>query len=175
MSHRYAHQTAHVTTIDQIIPDARILVVDDNSILRGILEAILSHAGYCTDSAGDGEEALTMLALGKFDLVLTDGNMPRLDGCGLVRALRARGNRIPVMIISGSLAAGGKLPPDVHAEVAVALSKPAMPSDVLAAVAHALRPLTPAQGRMRMADARTAPTCLFSPSPVDTSLSSLIA
>lgn len=161
MTDRYAHQA--LTTLDEIIPDARILVVDDNSILRGILEAILSHAGYCTDSAGDGEEALTMLAAGNFDLVLTDGNMPRLDGCGLVRALRASGNPIPVMMVSGSLAGGGKLPADVHTEVAVALSKPAMPCDVLAAVAHVLRPRATAQGRTRMVDVNTATACLFPP------------
>lgn len=119
--------------------DARILIVDDDDILRGLHEAVLSNAGYGTNSAADGEEALAMLASGDFDLVLTDCNMPRLDGLGLVRALRAMGNYIPVMMVSGSLADGGVLPPDVIDEVAVALAKPVRSLELLEGVARALR------------------------------------
>ena len=66
--------------------------------------------------------------------------MPRLDGFGLVRALRAGGNCTPVMTVSGSLAGDGELPADLRAEVTVALPKPTMPSDLLAGIAQALRP-----------------------------------
>ena len=150
MTDRYAHEAA------PFIPGARILVVDDNDILRGVIEEILSRAGYDTDSVGDGEEALAMLATDDFDLVLTDGEMPRLNGCGLIRALRGGGSRIPVTLISGSLAGGGELPADVRAEIAVALPKPATPRDLLAGVAHALRLRATAPGRTLIADANTA-------------------
>jgi two-component system OmpR family response regulator len=122
----------------------RVLVVEDDHILRGVLEAILGDAGYLTDGAEDGAEALTAMKSGHFDLVLTDGNMPRLDGCGLVRALRANGNRIPVMMLSGTLL-GGKLPADIRNEVIVALPKPAMTHDLLAGVRHALGSTPPSQ------------------------------
>ena len=135
MSNRHAD---HAITIKEFNIVPHILVVDDDAILRGVLEAVLCHAGYSTDSAGDGEEALTMLAIEEFDLVITDGTMPRLDGCGLVRALRANGNEIPIMMISGTLANGGKLPADVYEELAVALPKPANTNNLLAGVAHAL-------------------------------------
>lgn len=141
MNSRPLPREARLTTLDEINRSARILVVDDNDLLRGILEALLSDAGYCTDSAADGMEALMMLATTRFDLVLTDGDMPRLDGFGLVRALRAGGNRIPVMMVSGSLAGSAELPADVRAEVAVALSKPTMPRDLLAGIEQALHPI----------------------------------
>jgi CheY-like chemotaxis protein len=138
MSNRTAPHELHVTTLNETTHDAHILVVDDDDILRGILESILIDAGYRTDSADDGMEALTMLATGHFDLVLTDGNMPRLDGFGLIRALRASGSRIPVMMVSASLAGDAELPADVRDEVAVALPKPAMPRELLAGIASAL-------------------------------------
>jgi CheY-like chemotaxis protein len=124
---------------DEGVIDARILVVDDDDILRGVHEAVLSLAGYGTDSAADGEEALAILANGDFDLVLTDCNMPRLDGIGLVRAIRAAGNQIPVMMVSGSLAGDGELPRDIRREVAIALAKPVRTLELLEGVARALR------------------------------------
>jgi len=118
---------------------ARILVVEDDDLLRCLQEAVLSSAGYGTQGAVDGEEALVMLATEDFDLVLTDRGMPRLDGCGLVRALRAGGSRIPVIMVSGSLVDGGKLPADVANEVAIALAKPASTGELLESVAQLLR------------------------------------
>jgi CheY-like chemotaxis protein len=121
-----------------IQPDARILIVEDDDILRGLHEAVLSLAGYGTDSAAVGEEALGILAASDFDLVLTDRNMPRLDGVELIRAIRANGNLIPIMMVSGSLADGGKLPDDVAREVIVALPKPVRSLELVAGVARAL-------------------------------------
>ena len=69
MSNRTAPHEARVTTLDEIIPNTRILVVDDDDLLRGIVEAILIDAGYGTGGANDGEEALIMLATDHFDLV----------------------------------------------------------------------------------------------------------
>jgi two-component system response regulator FlrC len=139
MSFQISHPESRIATFDDAIVDARILIVDDDDILRRVHETVLSLAGYGTNSAADGEEALAMLAAGDFDLVLTDGNMPRLDGHGLVRAIRASGNQIPVMMVSGSLASGAKLPPDLRREIAVALPKPVRTLDLLEGVARALR------------------------------------
>jgi CheY-like chemotaxis protein len=139
MSFKTSKPESPITALDEAITDARILVVDDDDILRGVHEAVLSLAGYGTNSAADGEEALAILATGDFDLVLTDCNMPRMDGLGLVRAIRAAGNQIPVMMVSGSLAGEGELPPDVRREVAVALPKPVRSLDLLEGVARALR------------------------------------
>ena len=138
MSNRIAPFEYAASSVTEVIRDVRILIVDDDDILRGVHEAVLSHAGYGTNSAADGEEALALLAADDFDLILTDCNMPRLDGLGLIRAIRASGNRIPIMMVSSSLLEGG-LPDDVRAEVAVALPKPVRTLELLAGVAIALQ------------------------------------
>jgi two-component system, chemotaxis family, chemotaxis protein CheY len=65
-----------------------ILVVDDTRSMRKMVAAVLSGAGYGVAEAGDGAEALEMAQARRFDLVVTDHNMPRMDGVTLVRALR---------------------------------------------------------------------------------------
>src|SRR3954465_7845559 len=81
----------------------RVLLVDDDARMRQALARLLSGAGIAADvsDVGDGQEALDRLAAETFDLVLTDCNMPRMDGVTLVSALRARGDRTPVIMISG--------------------------------------------------------------------------
>ena len=116
----------------------RILIVDNDDLPRTLRQIVLSHAGYGMDCAADGEEALALLADEEFDLVLTDRNLPRLDGCDLVRAMRAYGFRTPVMMVSGSLADGGDLPADIRCEIAVALPKPATTRGLLTGIARAL-------------------------------------
>jgi CheY-like chemotaxis protein len=103
--------------------NTRVLVVDDDDFFRGREQEVLNRAGYLTMGAADGQEALALLSMGAFDLVLTDWQMPRLDGIGFIRALRAAGIRIPVVMIFGPVAAGSELPEDVRREIAVTLPK----------------------------------------------------
>lgn len=138
MSYHTAPYQNRVTTLDEVLTEARILVVDDDDVMRGLHENVLNLAGYATGAAADGEEALEMLATGDFDLVLTDCQMPRLDGIGLVRTLRAAGNRIPVMMVSGSLADEHYLAADVRGEIAVDLVKPVRTRSLLAGIVRAL-------------------------------------
>jgi len=67
---------------------ARILAVDDSAAMRRIVGATLQAAGHEVIEARDGDEALSIARDSRVDLVLTDLNMPGLDGIGLVRALR---------------------------------------------------------------------------------------
>lgn len=67
---------------------ARILAVDDSAAMRRIVGATLQAAGHQVVQACDGCEALEIARGTTVDLVLTDVNMPNLDGIGLVRALR---------------------------------------------------------------------------------------
>ncbi|NII54059.1 sigma-54 dependent transcriptional regulator [Luteibacter sp. SG786] len=78
----------------------RILVVDDEAKMRRILELSLKSMGHDVEQASDGQEALAILETGSFDLVLTDLRMPRLDGIGLLRALREADNDIPVIVMT---------------------------------------------------------------------------
>jgi len=65
-----------------------ILVVDDTRSMRKMVAAVLAGAGYDVAEAGDGIEALDLAKDRRFDLVVTDHNMPRMDGVTLVKALR---------------------------------------------------------------------------------------
>jgi CheY-like chemotaxis protein len=68
----------------------RILIVDDESMLRETMAAILSRDDYTVDTAADGAEALRLLDLHRYDLVLSDLRMPELDGPQLYDAIRRR-------------------------------------------------------------------------------------
>ena len=80
---------------------ARILLADDNADMREYLRRLLGGA-YEVVAVGDGEAALKAAREQSFDLVLTDIMMPRLDGAGLLKALRAdqRTRSIPVILLS---------------------------------------------------------------------------
>ena len=82
----------------------RIMLVDDDARMRQALTRLLYLAGFdSVEEAGDGQEALDRLVSGgeHVDLIITDCAMPRLDGVGFVSALRARGDRTPVIMVSG--------------------------------------------------------------------------
>jgi two-component system chemotaxis sensor kinase CheA len=87
---------------DAPLPRRHILVVDDALTVRELQRSILLRAGFDVSVAGDGVEALTRLAAGGIDLVLTDVEMPRMDGFTLTRAIRQDPNlaNLPVLIIT---------------------------------------------------------------------------
>ena len=68
---------------------ASILTVDDSAFMRQMVTCTLRDAGYEVVEARDGQEALEMAKARKVHLVLTDVNMPKMDGIALIRALRA--------------------------------------------------------------------------------------
>jgi signal transduction histidine kinase len=75
-------------TRGRAVTGGRLLVVDDSRDMRRFLEGLLRDT-WEIETAGDGEEALAALSSGQFDVVLTDVMMPRLDGFGLLRAIRS--------------------------------------------------------------------------------------
>jgi len=81
----------------------RVLLVDDSDTARGHIRRALTGAGLdCITEAKDGEQAVTLLKQEAFDLVVTDYNMPRLDGRGLVDFIRNRSSRpsVPVILVT---------------------------------------------------------------------------
>jgi two-component system chemotaxis sensor kinase CheA len=81
---------------------AMLLVVDDAMTVRELQRSILERAGYEVVTAVDGIDALARLAEGSVDLVLTDVEMPRMDGFALTEAIRAQSTRrnVPVLILT---------------------------------------------------------------------------
>ena len=67
---------------------ARILAVDDSAAMRQMVGITLTGAGHEVQQASDGRQALQLAEREKFDLIITDVNMPNMDGLTLVRQLR---------------------------------------------------------------------------------------
>jgi two-component system OmpR family response regulator/two-component system response regulator QseB len=78
----------------------RILVVEDDPLLADGLQAGLKQAGFDADRVQDGLEADLALTLHSYAAVLLDLGLPRLDGLALLKKLRARGDRVPVLILT---------------------------------------------------------------------------
>ncbi len=88
-----------------VSPDAGqipVLFVDDDPTVVTMLSSYLSKKGYPVATARDGVEALNVLVSGKFEVVIADLNMPRLDGWGLLRMIREdfRTHEVPVALFS---------------------------------------------------------------------------
>lgn len=81
----------------------KILVVDDHESMRRIEKQILHDLGYPNvDMADDGATALPMLMSGSYDFVITDWNMPQMEGIDLLKAIRAddRIGKTPVLLVT---------------------------------------------------------------------------
>jgi two-component system, OmpR family, response regulator len=78
----------------------RILVVEDDSVLRDGLTRSLRNAGYAVDTAEDGKLADDLLSVHTFDLLVLDLGLPGIDGQEVLRRLRRRGSTIPVLILT---------------------------------------------------------------------------
>jgi signal transduction histidine kinase/ActR/RegA family two-component response regulator len=121
----------------------RLLVVDDNEIVRQVLCALLRHDGHGVEEASDGAQALERLALREFDAVLMDVQMPRLDGMEATRRLR-RGEggvldpSVPVVGVT-ALADTDTRQACEHAGMDAVLTKPVHPRTLVATLARVLQ------------------------------------
>ena len=80
---------------------ARILLADDEPKLRDLFARYLRGFGHEVRTAADGHEVMAALADAPADLLVTDINMPDMDGIEILTALRKNGSRLPVIAISG--------------------------------------------------------------------------
>lgn len=81
----------------------RILVVDDDPFMTEILKLYLARAGYETDTAENGLEALRLLESGLYDVVITDAVMPGMTGFELCERLRAKYPHVRVIGMTGAV------------------------------------------------------------------------
>jgi DNA-binding response OmpR family regulator len=114
-----------------------ILVADDVPGVLEIITAVLARVGYQVTGAEDGEMAWDALCAGRFDLLITDHDMPRLTGMELLRRMRAVPFGTPVILMSGRI-------PYEEADLfellqpGMVLAKPFSFGDLLANVSRAL-------------------------------------
>lgn len=79
-----------------------VLTVDDSPSIRRMIAMTLSEAGYAVVEACDGRDGLAKATSQTVDAIITDQNMPELDGLGFIRALRQHpmGRGVPVIVLS---------------------------------------------------------------------------
>ncbi len=83
--------------------DITILVVDDMSTMRRVIKSILNQLGYSNiEEAENGKDALSKLSSGHYDFILTDWNMPEMDGLELVKTIRQDSNLkdLPILMVT---------------------------------------------------------------------------
>lgn len=78
----------------------RILLAEDERSLSRAIVALLEKNGFSADAVYDGQEALEYLAAGNYDALILDVMMPKLDGFGVLKALRSQGNSIPILMLT---------------------------------------------------------------------------
>jgi len=77
------------------------LIVEDHAgLARNVARALREAAGYAVDMAGDGEEGLYLAESNPYDLILLDLMLPKLDGLGVIRAIRKKSIAVPVLILT---------------------------------------------------------------------------
>jgi two-component system chemotaxis response regulator CheY len=77
-----------------------ILAVDDSEPMRKMVELVLKSGGHQVTLANDGVEALQKFQASKFDLIVTDINMPEMNGIELIKAVRAQHSDIPIVALT---------------------------------------------------------------------------
>jgi CheY-like chemotaxis protein len=85
---------------------ARILLVDDNAVVRDMLVDLVGSLGHSADAASGGVEALALFDRNRYDIVLTDLLMPGMSGWEVLVGVRQRDPQMPVIIITGTPAIG---------------------------------------------------------------------
>ena len=78
----------------------KILIIDDDTSLRRVLEYNLQEAGYMAFTAADGETGLTLFDEQQPDLVITDLKMPGMSGFQVLAAVKERAPRTPIIVIT---------------------------------------------------------------------------
>jgi CheY-like chemotaxis protein len=139
------HETSSATEAEarllETLPARNILYVEDNDTLRNLFGELLFNSGYRVEVAADGQAGWEALRLRHHDLLITDDQMPRLNGLELIKRLRSAGHTLPVIVASGSFDAD-KLQHHEWLRVAAILKKPFTPGQFLETVQQVLRAAT---------------------------------
>lgn len=125
---------------------ARILVVDDEDVVRSLLKTILKHDGHEVVEAGDGNEAIEIHRENPADLVIVDLVMPKKHGLDTILELRESHPETRFIVMTGALPS--LLDSENMATMlgdALTIAKPMTPPDLLRTVNEALGPAEPAE------------------------------
>ncbi len=116
----------------------RVLVVDDEPALVRIIERQLTKAGYAISTACDGQRATELLSTCRFDAIVSDIDMPKMDGIRLLQAVRQQDPDVPVILMTGSPDLETAIQAITHGAL-LYLPKPIDMGDLQRAIARAVR------------------------------------
>lgn len=118
-------------------PPLRILVAEDEGVIRRLNAVVLTDSGYKVDTAGDGAVAWEAIQLNSYDLLITDNKMPEMSGMDLLKRLHAARMALPVIMVSGTMPTE-ELTLQPWLKIAAALLKPYEVDELLATVRNVL-------------------------------------
>jgi DNA-binding response OmpR family regulator len=122
----------------------RILIVDDEDVIRDFLKEMFVTSGYEADGAATGQEGIALFEARHYDLVFFDLGLPEMSGWDVAKAIRSKNARVPIVLLSG----WGIQLDDARIKesgVDLVLSKPCQMEDLLKAVDDALKGTRSAQ------------------------------
>ncbi|MEA2084115.1 MAG: HDOD domain-containing protein [Thermodesulfobacteriota bacterium] len=116
----------------------RILIIDDEHLLNNMLQDSVRSAGYEVDGAYDGIEGINLLRFKKYDLILLDMRMPRMDGMEVLKFVRSEYPEVQVIIVTG-LASLEEIQKTVEKGAFACIKKPFHLEEILATISRALQ------------------------------------
>jgi len=119
-------------------PRGRVLIVDDEPTVLEVLVTMLSEAGWQVDAAPNGRRALGLVDANQYEVVLSDIDMPGINGVQLLREIRARDLDVPVLLITGHPRVDTAVEALEHGALRY-LQKPVRERDLLSTVENAAR------------------------------------
>jgi two-component system OmpR family response regulator len=128
----------------------RILVVEDDDKIASFVVKGLQQSGFAVDRCSNGEDALPLAAAVTYDAAVVDVMLPRLDGIGFVRQMRARGTKTPVIFLSAKATVDDRIR-GLQAGGDDYLTKPFAFSELLARVQALIRRASQAAEPTRLA------------------------
>jgi CheY-like chemotaxis protein len=129
---------ANLSSHRQTKMSGRILIVEDDSIIRTNISELLRKEGYQVEEAGDGFQALEVLETQRFDLVITDFAMRRVNGLTLVERIHTSSPETPVIVITGYIS--GSTGKALLKDKAEFIRKPIKFEELLSTVKRLLQP-----------------------------------
>lgn len=81
----------------------KILIVDDEKVVRDIFKRFLTYQGFSVCEAQDGTEALEKINSDNFDLIIMDLRMPKVNGHDILEAMKANKKEVPTIVLTGSV------------------------------------------------------------------------
>lgn len=115
----------------------KVLIVDDEILVRWFLERAFIREGYETDTASNGEEALQKIETGKYSVLITDIKMPVMGGLELLKRLKEKG-RLPFTIVTSAYLSDEAIEKAHEAGVKECIRKPFKIEEILKVVRNQL-------------------------------------